>query len=99
MARMNWSGNRSRQRITRYGSNDIHGREPSVVLPFLKNRPRTPKSSKAALREQTGKAIRAFAGAITKELTCKHCRHVGTANIPTDRPGAVLYCRECGCTV
>jgi transcription elongation factor Elf1 len=69
------------------------------VLPFLKNRPRTPKPSNAALREQTEKAIKAFTGAITKELTCKHCGHGGTAHIPTDRAGAVLYCRECGCTV
>jgi hypothetical protein len=103
MARMNWDRNRSRQRIARYGSEDINGVMPSVVLPFPKTRRRKAQRSKAELREQGAKAFEAFKGTIHKagtefHLHCPQCHHSGRAVVP---PGHSMKfrCSRCGTRV
>jgi hypothetical protein len=99
MARMNWSRNRSRQRIARYGSEDINGAMPNVVLPFSKTR-RKPQRSKAELRKQGAKAVQAVKGELRKvgtefHLHCPQCHHSGRAVVP---PGHSMKfrCSKCG---
>jgi hypothetical protein len=99
MARMNWARNRSRQRIAKFGAEDARGAEAAnIIALFPRNRLCAPKPSKPALRDEAAKAMKAFTGTITKEITCAHCGHSGVARVPLGHRGG-LYCRECGCTV
>jgi|ERR1700730_8269028 hypothetical protein len=100
MARMNWSRSSARDRVRMRGSDDICGREPSVVLPFLKTRRGKPRPTKAELRERGAKALEAFKGEIRKvgtafNLHCPQCHHSGRAVVP---PGHRMKfrCSKCG---
>jgi hypothetical protein len=100
MTRRNWSKLNTRDRMRRYGSEDIRGAMPSVVLPFPKTRRRKPRRSKAELREQGAKAVQAFKGEIRKvgtafNLHCPQCKHSGRAVVPHGH-SMKFRCSKCG---